>query len=203
IEIANGKLYVANSGGYMFPNYENTISVIDLHRFTEIKKIKVAINLHRLRVDRQGNLWASSRGNYYSIPSRLYCIDTKKDKLSDSLNISVSNFHLDGDSLYIYGVEWNYISNTNKTNYGIVDVVKKVIVSSNFISDGSEANIKIPYGITVNPISKDIYITDAKNYVSPGTLYCFDKNGKQKWKVRTGDIPAHFVFVGNSKKKSL
>ncbi|MEG1910538.1 MAG: YncE family protein, partial [Bacteroidales bacterium] len=25
IEIANGKLYVANSGGYMFPNYENTI----------------------------------------------------------------------------------------------------------------------------------------------------------------------------------
>src|SRR5690606_15998646 len=29
--IANGKLYVANSGGLDFPNYDNTVSVIDLN----------------------------------------------------------------------------------------------------------------------------------------------------------------------------
>ena len=196
LEIVDNKIYVANSGGYMFPNYENTVSVIDIETFTEIKQIEIAVNLHRLRADKHGNLWVSSRGDYYNTPSRLFCIDTKTDKLTDELAISVSNFHLDGDSLYIYSTEWNYLNMNNVITYGIVDVVKKELVTNNFITDGTEKNIRVPYGISVHPITKDIYVTDAKNYVSPGTLYCFDKNGKQKWKsIRTGDIPAHFTFL--------
>ncbi len=194
MEIAGNKIYVANSGGYMFPNYESTVSVIDIASFTETKRIEVARNLHRLRADRLGNLWVTSRGDYYTQPSRLYWIDTKNDILVDSLDIAVSNFHLDGDSLYLYSVEWSYISMSNEITYGIVDVAKKEIVTRNFITDGTDAQIKIPYGIAVNPQTKDIYVTDAKNYVNPGTLYCFNKGGKQKWNVRTGDIPAHFVF---------
>jgi DNA-binding beta-propeller fold protein YncE len=84
---------------------------------------------------------------------------------------------------------------SNEVTYGIVDVARKEIVTRNFITDGTERSIRIPYGIAVNPVSKDIYVTDAKNYVSPGTLYCFDREGKQKWNVRTGDIPAHFVLL--------
>ncbi|MDR1974575.1 MAG: YncE family protein [Bacteroidales bacterium] len=200
LEIVGSKIYVANSGGYMFPNYESTVSVIDIETFTETKRIEVARNLHRLRADKYGNLWVSSRGDYYNQPSRLYWVDTKTDSLIDSLNIAVSNFHLDDDLLYAYSTEWSYITMSNVITYGIVDVTKKEVVTTNFITDGTEQNIKIPYGIMVNPITKDIYVTDAKNYVSPGTLYCFDKNGKQKWNVRTGDIPAHFVFLGKIKK---
>ncbi len=200
IEIVNNKIYVANSGGYMFPNYENTVSVIDIPSFTETKRIEVARNLHRLRADKHGDLWVTSRGDYYSQPSKLYWINTSTDRLVDSLDIAVSNFHLDGDSLYVYSVEWSYVTMSNTITYGIVDVAKKEIVTKNFITDGTETKIKIPYGIMVNPITKDIYVTDAKNYVSPGTLYCFDKYGKQKWNVRTGDIPAHFVFLGELKK---
>ena len=58
--IAGNKLYVANSGGYRVPNYDRTVSVIDLTTFTEIKKIDVAINLHRLELDRYGNIYVSS-----------------------------------------------------------------------------------------------------------------------------------------------
>ena len=202
LEIVDNKIYVANSGGYMFPNYENTVSVIDIQSFTETKRIEVAINLHRLRADKYGNLWVSSRGDYYDTPSRLYWINTQTDQLVDSIEIAVSNFHLDGDSLYIYSTEWSYIAMENVITYGIVDVAKKTVVTKNFITDGTEKNIKIPYGITVNPVTKDIYVTDAKDYVSPGTLYCFDKNGKQQWNVRTGDIPAHFVFLKESINKN-
>lgn len=199
LEILNGKIYVANSGGYMFPNYENSVSVIDINTFREMKRIKVAVNLHRIRGDKHGNIWVSSRGDYYGIPSKLYCIDSRTDRLTDSVEMAVSNFHLDDDKLYIYSVEWSYVNMGNEITYGIVDVVSKQIITRKFITDGTDAKIKIPYGIMVNPITKDIYITDAKNYVSPGTLYCFDKDGKQKWNVRTGDIPAHFVFLGDLK----
>ena len=51
------------------------------------------------------------------------------------------------------------------------------------------------YGLAVNPETKEIFVTDAKNYVSPGTLYCFSPDGKKKWSVTTGDIPAHFAFL--------
>jgi DNA-binding beta-propeller fold protein YncE len=197
LEIVGRKIYVANSGGYMNPNYENTVSVIDLETFTETGRIEVARNLHRLRADRYGNLWVGSRGDYYDRPSRLYRVNTQDDVLTDSLDIAVSNFYLDGDSLYIYSTEWSYVTMKNEITYGIVDVEKKEIVTRRFITDGTDERIKIPYGILVHPQTKDIYVTDAGNYVSPGTLYCFDREGRQKWNVRTGDIPAHFVFRNN------
>ncbi|MDR1500378.1 MAG: YncE family protein [Tannerellaceae bacterium] len=194
LEVVDSKIYVANSGGYMFPNYESTVSVIDIPSFTEIKRIEVARNLHRLRADRHGNLWVTSRGDYYDQPSRLYRVDIRTDNLADSLDIAVSNFFLDGDSLYLYSVEWSYVTMSDVTTYAIVDVARREIVSRNFITDGTDQLIRKPYGVAVHPKTKDIYVTDAKNYVSPGTLYCFGQDGKLKWNVRTGDIPAHFAF---------
>jgi DNA-binding beta-propeller fold protein YncE len=196
LAITNHKIYVANSGGYLTPNYENTISIIDITSFKETRRLVVAPNLHRVCADKYGNVWVSTRGDYYHTASKLFCIDSKTDQLTDSIHMVVSNFCLDDDKLYIIGAAWNNETMQNEINYGIVDVVSKQIISKNFITDGTEGSIKTPYGIAVNPITKDIYVTDATNYVNPGALYCFDKNGKQRWNVRTGDIPAHFAFIG-------
>jgi DNA-binding beta-propeller fold protein YncE len=195
LAVANGKIYVANSGGYLMPNYENTVSVIDLASFKEIKKITVAVNLHRVCADKLGYVWVSARGDYYQISPKLYCIDSKTEQLTDSLSIVASNFYLDEDKLYIVGTEWNNSTMNYDINYGVVDVVSKQIILKRIITDGTDASISMPYGISVNPLTKDIYVTDAKNFVTPGTLYCFDNDGKQKWNVRTGDIPAYFAFA--------
>ena len=193
-EIIGDRLYVANSGGYMVPNYENTVSVIDLNTFREVKRIEVVNNLHHLRADRRGQLWVSSRGDYYDQPSRLYCIDTKTETVTDSADVAVSDMWLDGDSLYVYGTEWNYVTMDNTITYSIVNVLTHEVVCRSFLTD-PEVEITIPYGIMVHPVTKDIYLTDAKNYVSPGTLWCLDREGKKKWAVRTGDIPAHFALL--------
>ena len=193
--IANGKIYVANSGGYRVPNYENTVSVIDLNTFTEQKRIEVAINLHRVRMDNHGQLWVASRGDYYEVPSKLYCIDTQTDEVVDSVEIAVSNMDIVGDSLYACATEWSYNHMDNTVTYGIVNTQTHEIVSSNFITDGTEQKIKVPYGIKVNPETREIFVTDAKTYVVPGTLYCFSPEGKKLWEARTGDIPAHIVFL--------
>jgi DNA-binding beta-propeller fold protein YncE len=194
LEIVGDKIYVANSGGYMMPNYENTVSVIDLATFAETKRIEVAINLHRLKADQHGNLWVSSRGNYYDIPSRLYWINTQTDTYEGKIDVPVSNFWLDGDSLYLYSAEFNYVSMKNEITYGIVDVATKNSVTQNFITDGTEKEITFPHGIMVHPTTKDIYLTDAFNNVYPGSVFCFDRHGKKKWQVRAGDIPAHFAI---------
>lgn len=193
--VVGSQLYVANSGGYSPPDYERTVSVIDLSTFTETKRIDVAINLHRLKADRYGDLYVTSRGDYYGIPSKLFIISTQTDKVKDSLDIAAGNIWMHGDSAYIYSTEWSYITNSNVVTYAIVNVKDETTVSRNFITDGTEKNIRIPYGLAVDPSNGDIYLTDAKDYVMPGTLYCFNREGKKKWSVTTGDIPAHFVFL--------
>lgn len=192
--IRNNKLYVANSGGYRVPKYDSTVSVIDLNTFKETGKIKVAINLHRLELDGHGNIYVTSRGNYFRIPSNTFIID-EHDKVSDTLNLPASNITILGDSAYIYSTEWNYTTGKNTISYAQVNTLTKQIVTRNFIKDGTEEKIKIPYGLAVNPETREIYVTDAKNYVTPGRIYCFTPQGMLKWDTETGDIPAHFVFT--------
>lgn len=195
LEIVGNKIYVANSGGYMVPNYENTVSVIDIPSFKEIKRIPVEINLHRLEADKHGNLWVSSRGDYYDVPSRLYWIDTETDTYGGKIDVAVTEMTMDGDSLYLYSTEFSYITMDWNITFGILDVTTKELVTRNFLADGEERKITMPYGIQVNPINKDIYLTDAANFVYPGSLMCFDRNGKKKWHVQTGDIPGHFALL--------
>ena len=198
LDIVNGKIYVANSGGYMVPNYENTVSVIDIDTFTEDSRIEIAINLQCCKADSRGMLWLSSRGDYYDNQSRLYVYDTRHQRLAKTLDLRVSNMWLDGDSLYVIGAQFSYVTMNYETTYAIINTLTMEQVSSKFITDGTDANIVMPYGIAVNPITKDIYVTDASSYVDAGRLYCFSSDGIKKWDVRTGDIPAHFVFLGDN-----
>lgn len=199
LEVLGEYLYVANSGGYRAPDYDSTVSVVEIYGMKQIQKIPVGINLHRIRKDRYGKLWVTSRGDYNTIPSRLYVLD-RKDKNSkemvvkDTLDIPCSEMYIQGDSLYFYSVEWNKQTEQNTVTYGIIDVRTGQLVTDHFITDGTEQDIVIPYGICVHPTTGDIYVTDAKNYVSSGVLHCYDRHGKKKWSVRTGDIPAHMAF---------
>ena len=193
--VVGNKLYVANSGGYRVPNYDHTVSVIDLNTFKEIKKIDVAINLDRLKADNTGNIYVSSRGDYYNVPSKLFMIDTKTDQVKTTYDIATSNFCIMGDTAYLYGTAFNYNTAKWAISYNMLNVKTGILLNTNFITDGTEKEIKMPYGIAVNPETREIFVTDARDYVSSGTLYCFTPGGKKKWSVATGEIPAHMAFV--------
>lgn len=201
--IVDNKLYVANSGGYRVPNYDNTVSVIDLATFTETKKIEVGINLHRLEKDSRDNIYVSSRGDYYGTPSKIFILDPHTETVNDALNpLPSSNMTFCEDFLYLYSTEWSYVTNSNTISFAKVDTRTQKVTTKNFITDGTDKKITVPYGIAVNPENGEFFVTDAKNYVIPGTLYCFNPDGTLKWEVETGDIPAHIVFTRKRLKVS-
>lgn len=193
--IKDGLLYVANSGGYRFPNYDRTVSVVDLGTFEVVNTIDVAINLHRMKLAPDGLIYVSSRGDYYGTKSDVFVIDPEAQRVVGRLGVAASEMCMDGDELYLISVEWSYVSGKNEIRYTLYDTRKREILPRNFITDGTEKDISIPYGLGVNPETKEIFVSDATNYVTPGYLYCFSPEGKLKWKVRTGDIPAHFAFT--------
>ena len=191
--IVDGKLYVANSGGYRVPLYDNRIMVIDLATFKVIKEIEVDVNLHRLLADSHGQLWVSTRGNYFDVSPALYCL--KDDKVVARLEIPISSMTIVGDSLYYIGTTFSYVDGGYKKDFGIVDVaLQRCSVAVTFEAPEIK-NITLPYGIIVNPHDRDFYILDAKNYVSSGELLHFDADGNFLWRVSTGDIPSRGVFL--------
>lgn len=190
----NDKIYVANSGGYSAPNYESTISVIDITSFKETKRIEVAINLHRLKIDSEGDLYVTSRGDYYETPSKLYVVDTETETVKKSFEIGVSNFTIYNDIAYMYNSEFSFKIGAYEISYSMFDTKTETFLEETFITETNKALIKMPYGIAVHPETGDVLITDAKDYVTPGSLYCFKPDGELKWTVQTGDIPAYITF---------
>lgn len=185
----NGKLFVANSGGYTPSNLDTRVSVIDLGSFNKIKDIDVGPNLFRMALSKDEELLVTSRGDASkNIAPALHIVSPTTDNVVQTLNIPVANMDVVGDSLYYYTLGDN-------PTYGILDTRTKQIVNSNLITDGSASKIKVPTSIKVHPIRKEFYITDGQNYVASGYVLCFDKNGKMKWRIQAGNIPAHIAFV--------
>lgn len=193
LEIVGNYIYVANSGGYRSPDYDHTVSVIDIGTFKQVAKIPVGVNLQRIRKDKYNKLWITSRGNYKDIPPKIYVLEPGNNHpqqmvVSDSLDIPCSNWCLSGDSIYFFGAK------EEKPIFGIIDINNRQLVSEQLITDGTESEFQNLSGILKNPENGDLFISDAKNYVSSGFLFCYDKEGKQKWKVKTGHIPAHLTL---------
>ena len=201
--VVDGKLYVANSGGYIAPQYDRTISVIDLATMSEERQINVAINLHHLRLDGRGQLWVTSRGDYYGTTSNLFYLQADANgqmQVAGKMDVEVSDICLVGESLYFYGVGYNEVTKENTRSFGIVDVSRHQVVTTS-LSDAPELQkMRMPYGIIVHPTNRDFYLMDAKNYVSSGELLHFNADGTFDYKVRTGDIPGHAAFLLKVKK---
>ena len=173
---AAGKLYVSNSGGLDADNPDNTVSVIDVNSFTEKTRIEVRSNPGTIRTDGK-SVFVVSRGIFdfdrMDYDYRLHRIDVETDLLTDTYNIPV----LDMD---IYdGKAWIYRYGSGRIQ--VMDLETGQILQPDFITDGTR--IECPYSIKVDSATRKVYVTDAADYVTPGSLYCFNPDGSLDYRI--------------------
>lgn len=185
IVIKNNKIYTANSGGLSYLgeyDYDNTVSVIDIATFTEEKRIEVGTNPINLQADSQGDIYVSIAGNYLSYDPENYVAPAFKRINPSNGNVetieeveSPDRFVIADNKAYIisgsYGVPYKVL---------VYDCLEEKLVSENFVTDGTE--LGTIYGVAVDDYSGDLYIMET-DYVSPGTVYCFDKAGKLRYSI--------------------
>ena len=193
-------LYVANSGGYQAPNYSRTVSVVSLSTMGLAGEFTVGTNPSKVLKDKYGKLWITSRGNYGTIAPdvRVATLKGHGYRVTDSLQLPLSGcaFTPGGDTLLYYSTVYSYATKSTTISYGMLSVTGIVPLGKSFITDGTEGEIVAPYGLAVNPETGDILIADAKDYKQSGELFCYNRQGRLKWRVQTGDIPGHMAFVG-------
>lgn len=182
--IANGKLYVANSGGLSYPNYDKTVSVIDLNTLTETKKITVTDNPNGVDVDSYGDVYVLSTGDYGSIKPAMAIIDSKTDAVKQTFNnFSASFITISGD--------YAYIGTSGAVK--LFNVKNETLEKDNFITDGT--TFTAIHGVNYDPINKELFVMDAKNYASNGEVFCFNKDGVRQYTLKLGINPTAVAFL--------
>ncbi len=186
--IAGDKIYVSNTGGFS-PSYDSTVSVIPLNSLIETGKITVGINPGSIATDNTGNIYVACTGNYGTVAPSLVKVDISTNKIVKSVDSAVGTVRYYNSALITTG---GYLG---AAKVGILNPADLSAVRSAFITDGTA--VQNPYGLDVDPATGDVYVGDAKDYVSSGQVYCFDKNGIKKFSfsVSPGISPARTVFI--------
>lgn len=182
--ISNGKLYVANSGGLDYPNYDNTVSVIDLNTLKEIRKITVVENPRVVAADQYGDVYVLSTGNYADVKSSMATIDSKTDEVKTQAAFSGGSMVISGDRAFI---------TASGGKVKVFNVKTENMESENFITDGTK--ITTTYGLAVDELKGELFVTDAKNYSTGGEVFCFDETGTKKYSINVGINPNNVVFI--------
>ncbi|MBO9204710.1 MULTISPECIES: DUF5074 domain-containing protein [Niastella] len=187
--VVGDKLYVANSGGNGAVQ-DSTVSVVSLSFMTEVKKITVSINPNSLTADDSGNLYVVCQKNFSgTAKNRLVKINTYTNTVVKVADTAVGRIKYYNGALYATGGYYGsaYIRKLSTTDFSQE--------SANFVTDGTF--MTEPYGINVDPENGDVYVTDAKDYLTSGEVFCFDNTGKKKFSINVSPAlnPNTVVFI--------
>lgn len=201
---ANGKIYVANSGGANYPVYDNTISVVDPVAMEVVKTLEVQINPGIMAVDNQEDIYVISVGDYGAIPPVLQRIKTDTDQVEQVTLQAKDGAGQDvtlppmwmttgaGNKMYIVSGVNDAEGKVQGKIYTFNTATEKI--EGEFVTDGTV--IKDLHHFTADPVSGDLCV-GSSDYLNNGDMYIFGANGKLKHKFETGLNPIRVCFLTN------
>lgn len=196
IVVENGKLYVANaykvdgSGNYV---YNTEVKVVDVATMKQIGAIEVIQNPERI-VEIDGEIYVMSKGNYVEISPSMQVLDVEAGK---STHITNADKITEGNNGLIYGIRSAYDANWNLTNeFFTYNPNTGDVEEQSFLKDAPSIFSTIAiYLLEVDEKTGDIYV-GTSDYVTTGTIYRFNKNGKLLETFDSGGInPKIMLFI--------
>jgi DNA-binding beta-propeller fold protein YncE len=185
IDVVNGKLYVANSGGLSFPNVDSTVFEIDLTTHEIVDTFFVGENPGNLTTDNDGDIYVVKRGDYSeNNPSELIRISNNGNV--ENLGIPATSLSKKGDLLYISYYDFN----SGESNAAVFDMNSETILSTELLNDGA---VETLYGI--QPWNEGtFFVFDAMNFTNTGYVKSFDGNGALLNTFHVGLNPTKIVI---------
>ena len=195
----DGNLYVANSGGIssqLAPAYayDYTISIVNLSTFKVTETVEVAPNLKGVFSDGKGTIYVTTLGNYSNVHSGLYAFSAASPKSvsrvegTGTIGYNGSVAAVNGTKIYVFGNDTEFDWSASKHDWYVWSVEEGIVLDEKLDLTGLN-----PYAAF--SVGGQLFVSDAKDYVGPGTVSMFDltKNAKL-WTVTAGVCPGHFAI---------
>jgi DNA-binding beta-propeller fold protein YncE len=172
-------------------SFDHKVLVIDAETLKLTDSINVGIQPLSMVKDKNNSLWVINDGGYAGNPigqekPSLMRINTNTNQVALTLsfpsltdNVGQIATNLTGDSLYFI-CNHVYKMHINDT----------VLPSSPIIVKGNR-NFR---ALGIDPITGDIYVADAKDFMAEGTVFRYKSNGEAIHSFDVGIIPGNFCF---------
>jgi len=206
IALYEGRLYIANSGGYAFSEvqheYETTVSVVDATSMQLLRTIDTGcINLFGELSQAGKYLCINSCGDYYDTEAKTIILDCETEQVT-VFDFPATCSTSDGELFYVVGSSFSYVT------YQTINSLHTINPATMQASEGvfcdaitqKLTSLVAPYDIYVSPITGNVYFTDAKTYATAGYLYGYTKDGQALFEPQKLYInPAHMLAIkGNT-----
>ena len=177
------KLYVSNSGGLNFPNYDSTLSVIHPNLLRETHKIVVGANPGKIVSREDGkSIYVIVRGDYGKRPSRLKGINVSTDEIFFESTFEVQDIAQFHNGILLYQSNKNSIQLFNTT---MNQIENKTVISN--------LPVQTFYGMKYLKNRKEICVFDANSYTNRGFLHFYSLDGVYKNKYNVGLNPSNLI----------
>ena len=197
-----GKLFVANTGGYAPQTghaYESTISVVDAQTMKELKRIDTGcINLYGAMVRNGQFLCLNSAGDNYDIAAKCIVLNMANEEFQ-VFDFSATYATAYADKFYLLGSGYSYVTGSYEISTHVIELPS--MSEAQGLASYSRAMTEIekmqsPYGIFISPYSAHMYITDARGNVINGRVYEFSASGELLNKyLLEGINPGKILFM--------
>ncbi len=184
IAVCMGKLFVANTGGLDYPNFDNSISVINPDDLSLLHKIEGLLNPGEIKA-KGNNIFVQARGVYdygtrsYS-NSELARINATNFQIEERIPFIANAYELVGDKI-VYA----YIDNAMKNYIYSIPADNLTSTPQTFIETNTSKLNSLQTIYNINSDNEHIYITDAKNNQINGECFVFEHNGTFDCKFET------------------
>jgi DNA-binding beta-propeller fold protein YncE len=184
-------------GDYVFTNswsFDNKILVIDTRTDQWITTLDVGIQPRSMIIDRKGKFWVLCDGGYQANPfghenPSLLRINPQTFETEQVFEFDINDYprHMTTnaaqDTIYFVNRHlWRKSIYTDEEPDVLLFSPYQAIFNSGF------------YSVGVDPVTSQIYLSDARDMVQPGLVYQINPSGEIMDTLKTGIIPGWFSF---------
>lgn len=187
--LVGDKLFIASWSN------DHKITVLDTTTDKQITTFEVGVQPYSMVLDKNNTLWVVCDGGnaWSSLPEGVTMEEPSLWK------INTENYAATKTQTFTSGSYFRSrlaIDGNGDTLYFINDAVWAVDIASGKLPSQPLLTIEGygQYGLDVDPYTGDIYIADAKDYVSNGAVLRYDSTGKKLDEFEVGICPSKFIF---------
>jgi YVTN family beta-propeller protein len=183
---------------YVYTNcwsFDNKILVIDTRTDRVVDSIEVLKQPNSMVLDRHHNLWVLTDGGWHGSPYGYEAPGLLKIG-AGSTEMQVVHRFEEGEypkSLTINGSgDTLFFLNRHVYRMPVLEGAQPEVFVQSLYGDDPYGGF---YGLVVDPVTSEVYISDAVDFEQPGTVYRYAVSGEPVDTFRAGIAPRAFCFV--------